>query len=64
MIVNFKRDILIYLILVFQIIFEHLNDHFYLGQVGCFLLIIILNKKYLKTIILVFKRKVIDEKFK
>ena len=62
--VNIKRDILIYLVLVFQIILEHLNDHFYLGQVGCFLLIIILNKKYLKTIILVFKRKVIDEKFK
>ena len=62
--VNVKRDILIYLVLVFQIIFEHLNDHFYLGQVGCFLLIIILNRKYLKTIILVFKRKVIDEKFK
>lgn len=64
MIINIKRDILIYLVLVLQIISEHLNNHFYLGQLGCFLSIVILNQRYLKTIFMVFKRKFSNEEYK
>lgn len=55
--INIIKDILVYLILVVQICFEHFDNHFYIGQLMCLILIVYLNKKYLKTIIKIFARK-------
>lgn len=55
--INVKRDLLIYSIITIQIIFEHLNNHFYLGQILCVMIIVFLNRKYIKIIIHIFIRK-------
>lgn len=48
--VNFAKDIFIYFIIAIQIVFEHLNGHFYIGQISVILIVLILNHKYFKTI--------------
>ena len=55
--INIKKDILIYIIIIIQIIFEHFSKHLYFGQTLCFAIIVVLNRKFLKTIIRVFIRK-------
>lgn len=57
--INVKRDLLIYAVIVVQIVFEHMNNHSYLGQILCFAIIVFLNKKYVKTIITTFIRKIL-----
>lgn len=55
--IDIRKDILIYAIITVQIIFEHLENHFYPGQIMCLLAVVLLNWKYLKTIIMVLTRK-------
>lgn len=55
--INVKRDLLIYSFITVQIVFEHLNNHFYLGQILCIIIIVFLNRKYIKTIIHIYIRK-------
>ena len=55
--INLLKDICIYMIIVVQIIFEHLKEHYYLGQIICFLLIVYINRQYIKSIIDVFRKK-------
>lgn len=56
--INIKRDILIFSIVSLQIVFEHTKDHFYIGQILCFICIIFINKKYITSIIKVLMRKI------
>ena len=55
--INLLKDICIYMIIVVQIIFEHLKKHCYLGQIICFLLIVYINRQYIKSIIDVLRKK-------
>lgn len=56
--VNVKRDLLIYTIIVIQIVFEHMNSHFYFGQFFCFIGIVLINKNYICPIVKTFMRKI------
>ena len=55
--INLPKDIFIYIIIVTQIVFEHLVNHCYLGQIVCFLLVIVINRKYIKSVFDIFRRK-------
>lgn len=45
------KDILIYLLLVLQVVFEHMDGHVYIGQASCFLMIVfLLRKEILKCV--------------
>lgn len=55
--VDFMKDCTIYGIIVLQIVFEHFENHFYIGQIICLLLVVLLNAKYIKTILKIFMRK-------
>lgn len=55
--INIAKDCMVYGVIVLQIIFEHLEGHFYIGQVLCVLLVIFLNRKYINAIIEIFMRK-------
>lgn len=52
---NWKLDCLVYAILILQVILEHLNNHMYIGQVACFVMIVIL---YRKPLLLFFKKMI------
>lgn len=56
--VNIKKDLLTYILIVIQIMFEHMNNHFYFGQIVCLISILILNKSYIKSIIATIVRKI------
>jgi len=62
--VNVARDMIIYLVIAIQIFFEHLENHCYVGQALCFIIIILLNRKYIISIIGVMMRRVRDGKNK
>ena len=49
--INLLKDSIVYLLIVLQIIFEHFEGHFYLGQIICVLMIAIINRPYIKNII-------------
>lgn len=56
--INLVKDTFAYIIIVVQIIFEHIVGHFYLGQIICFIFILFLYRKYIKIIVEVFRRKI------
>lgn len=62
--INLLKDIVIYVLLVFQTVLEHLENHCYIGQVICIALIIYLNRHYIDSIMMVVKRKIGYEKNK
>lgn len=62
MTVSFAKDIVVYLTIVLQVIFEHFENHFYFGQLLCFGLIVFFNRKYINTFIEVIVRKIKHEK--
>lgn len=49
--INLIRDHIVYVLLIVQIVFEHIENHFYIGQIIVFLTIILLNIKDLKKCI-------------
>lgn len=49
--VNLFRDIIAYFLLCLQVVFEHTENHLYLGQILCILLIILIYRKYLSSAI-------------
>lgn len=51
------KDLCIYLIIAVQIVFEHMEGHFFIGQLLCFAFIAFINRKYFKSIFKIFKRK-------
>lgn len=56
--VNFVKDIFIYFIIAVQIVFEHSQNHFYIGQIFVIVIVAILNYKYFKTIVSIIGGKV------
>lgn len=48
--INLVRDIITYILLAIQVIFEHMDRHCYVGQSVCFLIIVILNIKQIMSI--------------
>ena len=55
--IDLLRSALIYIVLVIQIVFEHMNSHFYIGQAVCSAIIIVLNWTNIKPIIKTVLRK-------
>ena len=55
--INLIKDCIIYFIIVLQILFEHFEGHFYMGQVICVLLVAFLNRRTLINIIEILLRK-------
>lgn len=55
--INIVKDCIVYGIIVLQIIFEHSDGRFYIGQVLCAILVIFLNRKCIKSIFEMFMRK-------
>lgn len=47
---NIIKEIVLYILLSLQVVFEHLNNHFYIGQIIIVLLIFMLNIKNIKNI--------------
>lgn len=45
------RHHIVYVLIIVQIIFEHMPKHFYIGQVAIFIAIIVIYRKFLKTFI-------------
>lgn len=58
--VDVVRDLIIYLVIALQIFFEHMEDHCYFGQALCFLVIILLNRKYIISIAGLMMRRIRD----
>lgn len=62
---NITKEILIYILLILQVIFEHMNNHFYMGQIIIVLAIISINyrdiKKLINKIILTMKGRFAHE---
>ena len=48
---NLVRDCLMYGVVCLQVICEHLQGHFYIGQVGCLMILIIVYRKTIWTIL-------------
>lgn len=49
--VNICRDILAYSLLLLQVSFEHLSGHFYIGQLSCLLLLLVIYFSDLKMVL-------------
>lgn len=55
--INLIRDAVAYLLLVFQVIIEHLNNHFYVGQVAILVFLIILyREQFIKAINMIISK--------
>lgn len=49
--INIGRDILAYSFLVLQIVFEHLDGHFYVGQVFVLISLLLLYRQYIREVL-------------
>ena len=56
--IDINRDLFAYALVVIQVVFEHFEDHFYIGQAVIFLLIMALYKQFIFNILNVIKRRV------
>lgn len=56
--INIVRDLFLYLLLVLQVVIEHFEGHYYIGQVIIFMIIVILNFSYIRIIIKQVMKKV------
>ena len=52
---NWLRNITSYALLFLQVFFEHLDGHFYMGQIICFCLICIINYRMVRTMVGILK---------
>lgn len=50
--ISLWRDVIAYGLLVLQVVFEHMNDHFYLGQFAVVAVILILYRKNFMSVVL------------
>lgn len=48
---NWRVDCIVYALLVLQVVFEHMEGHMYIGQVACFILILIIYRKPLSLML-------------
>lgn len=48
---NLIRDLMAYLLLVMQVVFEHMNGHFYFGQIGILVILLVLYRKQIRSIL-------------
>ena len=42
--IQIKKHLLMYILLILQVIFEHLDNHFYIGQIAVILLLLYINR--------------------
>lgn len=56
--INIVRDAFSYLLVAFQLVFDHANGHFYLGQIIIFLILLVLYKDILQKIVGIVIRKI------
>ena len=56
--VSIVKDCLAYGLLILQVVFEHTENHGYIGQIVIAFIIMFIYRKYIKTIVGVLLRKV------
>lgn len=56
--INFKRDLLSYILLMVQLLFDHMNNHFYVGQIVVIVVIFYLYGDVVKKIITLLFEKI------
>ena len=56
--VSIVKDCLAYVLLILQVVFEHTENHGYIGQIVIAFIIMFIYRKYIKTIVGVLLRKV------
>lgn len=56
--IHWRRNVLTYIFLFLQVFFEHMDGHFYVGQITCFCLICIINYRLIQSIIGLIKNRI------
>lgn len=56
--ITLKTDIFVYALLVLQVVFEHMEGHWYVGQVVVFIVIVFIYRSYMKKIFFTLVSKI------
>ena len=59
---NWGENILTYMLLFLQVIFEHMDRHFYIGQIICLISICLINYRLMQTMIEMLKNRILQRR--